>query len=347
MDRSSEVILRNEAKLPQARLILINPPRDSLRRQLEQSGRPVGVFTQNHGDFCWHASSPEENVRFGLLPAPDQLASTVILNLPREKELLTMMLHALSSSLLPDSRLWLVGENKAGIKSARRYLEQFFRQVSKFDSARHCVLFEARQPCPGKRFEPEKYAKHWQVSFADLSIDVISFPGVFAHGRLDPGSRLLLDALEGLQPNGKILDFACGSGVIGCSLLAANSGVELTLLDVSAIALESSRRTLERNGLQAQLLPSDGLDQVEGRFDWIVSNPPFHRGVRNDLDIAANFFAAAGTFLTQNGRIIIVCNRHLPYAEWLQTHFDQVERLCANDQFVVIMAARPRIRIRA
>lgn len=342
MERSSEVILRNEAKLPQAGLMLINPPRDSLRRQLEKSGRPVRVFTQNHGDFCWHASPPGENVRFGLLPAPDDVASTVILTLPREKELLTMMLHALSCSLSPNSRLWLVGENKAGIKSARRYLEQFFQKVSKLDSARHCVLFEARQPCPGEHFELSSYAKQWQAIFAGCSLDVVSLPGVFAHGRLDQGSQMLLDALEGLQPNGKILDFACGSGVIGCSLLKANSGTELTLLDVSAVALESSRRTLEINALQAHLLPSDGLAQVEGRFDWIISNPPFHRGIRNDLDIAANFFSSAGTFLTQNGRIIIVCNRHLPYAEWLQTHFDQVERLSANEQFAVIMAARPR-----
>jgi 16S rRNA (guanine1207-N2)-methyltransferase len=342
MERSSEVILRNEAKLPGAGLMLINPPRDSLRRRLEQSGRPVRLFTQNHGDFCWHASSSKKTVRFGLLPAPDETASTVILTLPREKDLLTMMLHALSCSLPPDSRLWLVGENKAGIKSSRQYLERFFRQVSKLDSARHCVLFEASQPSPETSFDSASYVKHWQALFACHSLDIVSLPGVFAHGRLDPGSQMLLDALEGLQPNGKILDFACGSGVIGCSLLAANRAIELTLLDVSAIALESSRRTLEMNALQAHLLPSDGLDQVEGRFDWIVSNPPFHRGVRNDLDIAANFFAATGTFLTGNGRIVIVCNRHLPYEQWLRTHFDQVERLCANDRFAVIMAAGPR-----
>ena len=120
MERRSEVILRNEAKLPRAGLMLINPPRDSLRRQLEQTGRPVGVFTQNHGDFCWHTSPTGENVRFGLLPSPDQLASAVILNLPREKELLTMLLHALSSGLSPDSLRWLVGENKDGHKSAGR-----------------------------------------------------------------------------------------------------------------------------------------------------------------------------------------------------------------------------------
>jgi 16S rRNA (guanine1207-N2)-methyltransferase len=340
VERSSEVILRNEARLPRTGLLLINPPRDSLRGQLEQPGLPVGVFTQNHGDFCWHASAAE-NTRFGLLPAPGELPSNVILTLPREKDLLTMMLHALSSGLPPDSRLWLVGENKAGIKSARQYLDRYFRQVSKLDSARHCVLFEAKQPCADEIFELERYTRKWQVKHASHSLDVVSLPGVFAHGRLDQGSRMLLDVLEPLQPTGKILDFACGSGVIGCSLLAATADIGLTLLDVSAIAMESSRLTLESNALQAHLLPSDGLAEVEDRFDWIISNPPFHRGVHNDLEIAANFFAAAGTFLTEKGKIIIVCNRHLPYAEWLRTRFGQVERLGGDEQFTVIIAARP------
>jgi 16S rRNA (guanine1207-N2)-methyltransferase len=341
MERSSEIIVRNEGTLPLASLTLINPPRDSLARQLEQSGRPARIFTHNHGDFCWH-SATAEITRFGLLPAPDELTSAVILTLPREKDLLTMMLHALSSGLPADARLWLVGENKAGIKSARRYLERFFGQVHKLDSARHCVLFEAGRPRADSIFELESYKDHWQAKFADHTLDAVSLPGVFAHGRLDQGSRMLLDALEPLRPTGRILDFACGSGVIGCSLLAATGGAELTLLDVSALAMESSRLTLELNALQAHLLPSDGLAQADGRFDWIISNPPFHRGVHSDLDIAANFFATAGTFLTENGKIVIVCNRHLPYAEWLQTHFSQVNRLCADEQFNVIMAARPR-----
>lgn len=341
MERSSEVILRNEAKLPRAGLMLINPPRDSLCRQLAHPGRPVGIFTQNHGDFCWHSASAE-NVRFGVLPEPGELTPAVILTLPREKDLLVMMLHALSCGMPPDSRLWLIGENKAGIKSARQYLQRFFQRVSKVDSARHCVLFEASQPVPGGTFEPGAYEKRWQAEFPHRSLEVVSLPGVFAHGRLDAGSRMLLDALEPLQPGGEVLDFACGSGVIGCSLLAAFPGIELTLLDVSALALESSRKTLEINQLDGHLLPSDGLARVKGRFDWIVSNPPFHRGVHNDLDIAAKFFAEAGTFLTGNGRMIIVCNRHLPYRDWLQTHFGQVGQLCADERFTVIMAARPR-----
>jgi len=343
MERSSEVILRNASRLPTAGVMLLNPPRDTLFRQLENPQRPVQIFTQNHGDYCWHIASGA-NVQFGLIPGADEISSTVILHLPREKELLRMMLHALSSAMQPRSCLWLVGDNKAGIKSAKRYLDGNFRQVSKLDAARHCGLFEARMPLSGEPFSLDSYQAQWPVSFADGLVNVVSLPGVFTHGRLDQGSRLLLKTLESLRPAGRVLDFACGSGVIGCSLLAAGSDATLTLLDVSALAIKSSHLTLTLNGLRATVLPSDGLSQLQGTFDWIISNPPFHRGIHNDLEIAALFFAEAGTFLAENGRIVIVCNRHLPYASWLQNHFGHVEQLEADDQFTVILAARPRNR---
>lgn len=343
MERSSEIILRNASRLPPAGVLLVNPPRDTLFRQLAGTERPLQIFTQNHGDYCWHLASGAD-VEFGLIPAGDNISPTIILHLPREKDLLRMMLHALSSAMQPESCLWLVGENKAGIKSAKRYLDQHFGQVGKLDAARHCGLFKASMPLLGEPFTLGSYQAQWPVTFAENLVNIVSLPGVFTHGRLDQGSRLLLKSLESLRPAGRVLDFACGSGVIGCSLLAAGLAENLTLLDDSALAIESSHLTLESNGLSASVLPSDGLSQLQGTYDWITSNPPFHRGIRNDLEIAALFFAEAGTFLSENGRIVIVCNRHLPYAGWLQNHFGQVEHLEADDQFTVILAARPRNR---
>ena len=322
-------------------VLLVNPPRDTLFRQLQTDQRPVRISTQYFGDHEWLSASGV-SVTFDVLPEPDKSCQTVILNLPREKERLVMMLHALSSWMSPQARLWLVGENKAGIKSAQRYLKQYFRNVAKLDSARHCVLFEASVPHKEQPFDLDAYVTTWPVDFAGQRIKVVSVPGVFAHGRLDKGSRLLLESLEKLHPSGKILDFACGSGVIACGLQAAGARAELTLLDVSAVALEASRQSLSLNGLTASLLPSDGLSELEGRYDWIISNPPFHRGVSNDLEIAQQFFATAGTFLAKNGRIVIVCNRHLPYASWLQNRFEKVERLDENDEFMIIQASKPR-----
>jgi len=341
MELSSQLVLRCEARLPPGPVLLVNPPRDNLFRQLQTDQRQVRISTQDFGDYDW-LSVNGASVSFDVLPESDKHCQTVILNLPREKDRLVMMLHAISAWMPEDARLWLVGENKAGIKSAQRYLEQYFQNVVKVDSARHCGLYEASIPHNEQQFTLDAYVTAWPVEFAGQRIKVVSLPGVFAHGRLDRGSRLLLESLEKLRLTGKILDFACGSGVIGCALLAGGARAKLTLLDVSALALEASGRSLSLNGLTAALLPSDGLSELAGRYDWIISNPPFHRGLSNDLEIAEHFFAAAGTFLTKNGRIVIVCNRHLPYASWLQNHFDRVERLDANSEFMIIQAGKPR-----
>ncbi|MDT8320983.1 MAG: methyltransferase [Xanthomonadales bacterium] len=340
MQGVSEIILRNVASLPAGDLLLVNPPRDLLFRHLQDSGHRVRVSTQDYGDFRWLEGS-------GAQAAFDRVAQAVpdsgaaLLFLPREKSRLELLLHGLAASLPADAQLWVSGENRAGIKSCPRHLQRFFDTVEKRDSARHCTLFSAAQPLRVPRFDLDDYEASWTLDAGGRRLEIKSFPGVFAHGRLDPGSALLLQALEALKPAGRVLDLACSAGVIGLSLLAAGRTVELTLLDVYSLALEASRRSLAANGLQATVLASDGLRELSGRFDWIVSNPPFHRGVGADLDVAADFFAAAGTSLSQSGTMLIVCNRHLPYFRGLQEYFRQVEECAGNREFRVL-AARQR-----
>jgi len=337
MENVSQIILRNEARLPTGPLLLINPPRDSLAQQLLQADRPVRCVTQDFGDFAWLSATGAE-VSFEAVPGLDGSEQSVILFLPREKDRLAMLLHAIADRMGPQSKLWLTGENRSGIKSSPRHVRQWFSRVTPLDNARHCGLFEASEPARARPFDLADYSATWSMRYAGRELTLCSLPGVFAHGRLDKGTALLLDALEKLNPQGQILDFACGCGVVGLALLTAAPRACLTLLDNSALAIEASRLSIEANGFEARLLPSDGLGEVTGRYDWIISNPPFHRGVANDLDIAAEFFRLAGTFLAESGRIVIVCNRHLPYSKWLSHSFDTVERLAENGEYVVIQA---------
>lgn len=337
MENVSRIILRNESRLPQGPLLLVNPPRDGLALQLQGQGRPLRCFTQDFGDCRWLQSAGVD-AEFGVVPGVGDGERLVILFLPREKERLGLLLHALADRLGSDCSLWLVGENRGGIKSSPRHLEPFFSRVAVLDNARHCGLIEASASSCDQPFDLAGYVTGWSTSVAGHDITLRSLPGVFAHGRLDSGTALLLEVLGKLRPSGRILDFACGCGVVGIALLAASRESSLTLLDSSALALESSRQSLQANGLQAEVLASDGLGEVSGRYDWIVSNPPFHRGVANDLEVAAEFFRRSGTFLTENGRIVIVFNRHLPYFKWLTQAFGEVERLAENDEYIVAQA---------
>jgi len=337
---TSQLILRNRDALGGGRLLLVNPARDALFRELTANDAVVMASTQDRGDYRFLIASGA-NASFGILPDAPSGAANVVLFLPREKKRLMFMLHALSAGMADAARLWLVGENAAGIKSAGRYLGPFFGAVRKRDAARHCALFEASGPRHDRPFLLDDYIDEWSFEQAGRTLRVVSLPGVFAHGRLDAGSRMLLGNLARLGLAGRVLDFACGAGVIGLAACAESPRLELTLLDSSAAAIESARRSLDANGLQANLVASDGLTELQGHFDWILSNPPFHRGVRDELGTAAAFFRDAGTFLAQKGKIVIVCNRHLPYMRWLDQHFTEVQQLDGDNEYLVILASGP------
>lgn len=339
MEAVSQLILRNRGQLADGPLLLVNPEADALFRELDDPGRPVRISTSSHRVFR-ALEGMGADIRFETHPSGTLPVRHVILVLPREKERLAMLLHASSQCLEPGGRLWLTGPNRAGAKSAPATLERYFDTVEKRDAARHCSLFEASDRSHDSPFRLDHYANSW--SPGENEPELVSLPGVFARERLDPGSALLLDTFEGGLPRGRVLDFGCGSGVLVISLLAAGAMIDAVLLDDSALALEASRRGLARNGLEGRLLASDGLSELTGRFDWIISNPPFHRGVGHDLEIAADFFRRAGTFLSGNGRIRVVFNRHLPYEGWLRESFGHIEWLAANRSFTVLQASKPK-----
>lgn len=326
-----------------ASVLLINAPRDSLALDLVQAGAfNVRVFTQDFGDHGYFESSGISS-EFGLLPDAGLGAGTVILFLPREKDRLQFLLHYLSSKLQTEQQLWLVGENKAGIKSADRHLEKRFAKVKKLDSARHCVLYRAREPLATQEFKLDDYWLDWPVKLATSELILKSLPGCFAHGRLDKGTALLLDYLQSddasqLKIKGRVMDFGCGAGVIGIFLKQQNPEIRLELLDSSASALESSRASLAINGVEADLTPSDGLEKAHGRYDWMISNPPFHKGVATDLDITKRFITVAPAMLGNRGRMLLVCNRHLPYEGALSETFSVVQKVKEDGQFKVLLA---------
>jgi 16S rRNA (guanine1207-N2)-methyltransferase len=345
MERVSQLVLKNLSEISTQETLLVNPPRDDLFRQLRTANITNRIWTQDFGDFRWFTEAGA-TVEFGVLPDHQDIPNQIILFQVREKERLEMMLHFFAKIASPESTLFLIGENKSGIKSSGKRLDKYFRSVVKKDSARHCVLFQAGIASDLELFEPADYHQKWMLGEAPDEFRVVSIPGSFAHGRLDKGTKILLGVLGQLKgkhhPAGSVLDFGCGIGVIGISLLKKDPTINLTLLDSSALAMESARLSLQANGLQAELLASDGLDQITQRYNWIVSNPPFHRGVSTDYEVVRRFYSQSRKVLSRKGKIILVCNRHLPYEGWLGEHFHKIDNLHDQQGFKVLLASRPR-----
>lgn len=93
---------------------------------------------------------------------------------------------------------------------------------------------------------------------------------------LDPRPEteaLVAAALE--EPFGSVLDLGTGTGAILLSLMAERPGAAGTGTDISPAALAVAEANATALGLGPRLILSDWFAQVAGRFDLIVSNPPY------------------------------------------------------------------------
>jgi release factor glutamine methyltransferase len=75
----------------------------------------------------------------------------------------------------------------------------------------------------------------------------------------------------------RLLDLGTGSGAIVLALLTELATAEAIATDISTEALEVARANADRLGLASRIrfVASHWLDQVNGRFDLIVANPPY------------------------------------------------------------------------
>ncbi|WP_374301066.1 peptide chain release factor N(5)-glutamine methyltransferase [Paracoccus sp. (in: a-proteobacteria)] len=111
---------------------------------------------------------------------------------------------------------------------------------------------------------------------------IVGFRDFYAHrflvtpDTLDPRpeTEVLVQAALDL-PWSSVLDLGTGTGAILVSLLAARPGATGLGTDISDAALDVARRNARMIGVTAGFAKADWFDGVAGRFDLIVSNPPY------------------------------------------------------------------------
>ena len=253
--------------------------------------------------------------------------SRVILIWPKSK----VLAQALTAMIATRTReLWVAGENDAGGKSIGKALASYSDESQKADSARRCSLWELTL----KQEDGFNWLKQAR-SFNFNQHNYMTLPGVFNHGSLDIGTALLLEHVPP-PPRGRLLDLGCGSGVIGLSMKLEEPALDVTLADIDAFAVRSCQLNSTRLQAEATILASDGLAAVEGRFDYVFSNPPFHQGKETDYEFARNLFASAGKHLTADGQIWLVANRHLPYEDWAREYFAEANVMVQEKGFKLL-----------
>lgn len=138
--------------------------------------------------------------------------------------------------------------------------------------------------------------------------------------------ELCLLALKEIKSTDKVLDMCTGSGVIAITVnLKSNANV--TAVDVSEGALNIAKQNAEKLGAKVEFINSDKFDGVQGKFDIILSNPPYINkndmlllqkevklepslalyGGEDGLDFYRYFATVCHNYLTEKGIIIMEC----------------------------------------
>lgn len=333
---ASEVLLRHSDDFTESRVLFAGDLQDDLPARFETAASRAHTQQFHH----WQVLNAQmgDNAQYGLVAGADIVgdSNTLVYYWPKNKpEALFQLMNILS--LMPiGSDIFVVGENRGGVRSAEQMLAEFC-PLNKIDSARRCGLYHGRLET-----QPQFDEHAWWDEYQHEGLTVKTLPGVFSRDGLDTGSKLLLNTLT-RHTKGKVLDVGCGAGILAVTLASHSPKVRLTLSDVSAPAIEASRATLAANGIEGEVIASNVYSEMgTRRFDMILSNPPFHDGLQTSLDAAQQLIRGAARQLNMGGELRIVANAFLPYASLLDETFGSHEVLAQTGRFKVYRAVLVR-----
>ncbi|MFM8986891.1 MAG: methyltransferase [Planctomycetia bacterium] len=157
----------------------------------------------------------------------------------------------------------------------------------------------------------------------DRLLTAFTRPGVFAHRRIDPGARHLLNAVD-VAPETRVLDIGCGSGCVTLGIAARNATVRVHAFDASARAVECTRRAAEHNHLAnlSVALEAAGRVPEPGHWDLALANPPYY----SDFRLAELFVESARLALAPGGTLLVVTKQPNWYVENLPRMWTNVTR---------------------
>lgn len=138
--------------------------------------------------------------------------------------------------------------------------------------------------------------------------------GVFSKKGLDFGTRVLLETIDLSKINGNVLDVGCGYGPIAI-FIKKMTNAEVTALDINERSLSLAKKNAELNKVNIDFLLSNGYENVEETYDYIITNPPIRVGKKVLYDLLFQ----AKNYLKENGEL------------WLVIHKDQGAKSLAKD----------------
>lgn len=146
-----------------------------------------------------------------------------------------------------------------------------------------------------------------EIKKIDIKLDImLSFytdNGVFSKKGMDFGTRTLVNSLPTLQ--GSVLDIGCGYGPIGI-YISKRDGLKVDMIDINKRCVDLSSKNAILNNVDVNVFHSNGFENINKKYDFIVSNPPIRIGKKNMYEL----LFGAKKYLNKSGELWIVVNKN-------------------------------------
>lgn len=143
-------------------------------------------------------------------------------------------------------------------------------------------------------------------SYGTYDFTFLSDNGVFSKEHIDYGSHFLVDTF--IKNYNKmltsILDIGCGYGFIGMVVSKIKS-VPVVMSDVNKRALHLAKRNADANKIDAKIIESNAYEDIDNKFDVIITNPP----VRVGKEILLSILIGAKEHLNDDGELWYVLRK--------------------------------------
>jgi 16S rRNA (guanine1207-N2)-methyltransferase len=198
---------------------------------------------------------------------------------------------------------------------------------------------------PGHYFDAQPTAAHRpgtvRVVLPDLYLELATDSGMFSPGRLDPGTRLLLEEAPPPPQSGDLLDLGCGYGPIACTLAARAPGATVWAVDVNERALALCAANAARAGLSNVRCATPDAAEIPARLAGLWSNPPVRIGKQALHDMLHHWLGR----LTPAAAATLVMGRNLgadSLHAWLEKEEGwSVARLSARSGYRLLQVTAP------
>lgn len=268
-------------------------------------------------------------------------AQRIVYRVSKEKPVVNHVLNHAFQLLATGGELLIAGLKAEGTKTYIDKCKQLFGNGSmeKSNSAYIGHFYKTADiPC-ADFLDDQDYSSLRMIHTQTL--DFFSKPGLFGWNRIDRGSEFLVQALPDclarftVQPQ-SLLDLGCGYGYL--TLMTRDLPLSRRVAtDNNAAAVLAIKKNAGHYGIDVDIVAADAGSSLNGLFDLVLCNPPFHQGFSVAGDLTDKFLQSAQRLLSTKGAALFVVNSFIGIEKKAARHFSSVTLLGNNGSFKLLM----------